>query len=132
MSPSPHTRNSMTRLLAISLALSLGNLLVNVTALRADDWPQWQGPTRDNVWRETGVLEKFPAAGPTIRWRVPVGAGYSSPSVAAGKVFVIDRVVKEGAPKPPNPFARLSTPGVERVLCLDEITGKTLWSKDYP
>jgi outer membrane protein assembly factor BamB len=107
-------------------------LLTGSTALRAADWPQWQGPTRDNVWHETGVLEKFPAAGPTIRWRVPVGAGYSSPSVAAGKVFVIDRVVKEGAPKPPNPFARLSTPGVERVLCLDEVTGKTLWSKDYP
>src|SRR5579871_6789077 len=90
---------------------------------RADDWPQWMGPTRDNAWHETGILEKFPAAGSTIRWRVRIGAGYSSPSVANGKVFVIDRVVKEGAPKPPNPFARLSIPGVERILCLDESTG---------
>ena len=21
----------------------------------ADDWPQWRGPRRDAVWRETGV-----------------------------------------------------------------------------
>jgi outer membrane protein assembly factor BamB len=51
--------------------------------------------------------------------------------VAGGKVFVIDRVVKEGAPKPPNPFARLSIPGIERVLCLDEKTGNTIWAKEY-
>ena len=30
----------------------------------ADDWPQWLGPKRDGVWRETGLLEKFPAGGP--------------------------------------------------------------------
>ncbi len=25
----------------------------------ADDWPQWRGPNRDGVWRETGIVEKF-------------------------------------------------------------------------
>ena len=49
--------------------------------LRADDWPQWMGPQRDGVWRETGILEKFPAAGPNVRWRVPVNAGYCGPAV---------------------------------------------------
>ncbi len=34
------------------------------TAARADDWPQWLGPKRDGVWRETGILAKFPAGGP--------------------------------------------------------------------
>lgn len=112
----------------------LAPLFILVTALsaRADDWPQWLGPQRDGVWRETGIMEKFPAGGPPIRWRVPVGAGYSSPSVAGGKVFLLDRMVSPGAPKTTNPFARLSIPGVERMLCLDEPTGKTLWVKEYP
>src|SRR6476469_4056539 len=132
MSPSPHTRNSMTRLLAISLALSLGNLLVNVTALRADDWPQWMGPTRDNVWHETGVLEKFPARGPTIRWRVPVGAGYSSPTVADGRVFVLGRIVSEPTPQTANPFLRVHIEGFEQIQCFNEADGKLLWEQKYP
>lgn len=99
--------------------------------LRADDWPQWMGPGRDNVWNETGILASFAPNGPAIRWRVPVGAGYSSPSVANGRVFVIDRKIKQGAPKAPNPFARLSIPGVERVLCLSAADGKTIWSQEY-
>jgi outer membrane protein assembly factor BamB len=109
------------------LALTVGGAIA-----RADDWPQWMGPGRDGVWRETGIVEKFPPGGPPIRWRVPIGAGYSSPSVAAGKVFVLDRVVSQGAAKPPNPLTRLSIAGAERLLCLDESTGKTLWSQEYP
>src|SRR5205814_5199457 len=37
--------------------------------VRADDWPQWRGPNRDGVWRETGILESFPASGLAVRWR---------------------------------------------------------------
>ncbi|HXE55511.1 MAG TPA: PQQ-binding-like beta-propeller repeat protein [Tepidisphaeraceae bacterium] len=109
-------------------------VLTCITAASAmgDDWPQWLGSHRDGVWRETGIIEKFPPAGVNIRWRVPVGSGYSSPSVAGGKVFVIDRKVSEGSAKPSNPFAKISTPGVERVVCLDEATGKTIWVQEYP
>lgn len=89
------------------------------------------GPQRDGVWRETGIIDKFPPGGPKVRWRVPVGAGYSSPSVAAGKVFVLERKVREGVSRPSNPFARLSVPGVERLVCLDEQTGKALWAQEY-
>ena len=46
----------------------------------ADDWPQWLGPQRDGVWREKGVLDRFPKGGPKVRWRVVVGAGYSGPA----------------------------------------------------
>ena len=96
-----------------------------------EDWPQWMGPQRDGVWRETGIVERFAAGGPAIRWRVPVGAGYSSPTVAGGKVFVLDRQLKLDGPKAPNPFKRVTVPGVERLLCLDESTGKTLWMQEY-
>src|SRR5262249_42474646 len=59
-------------------------------ALRADDWPQWLGPNRDGVWRETGLIEKFPAGGPPIVWRKPVAGGFAGPAVADGRVIVFD------------------------------------------
>ena len=33
----------------------------------ADDWPQWLGPRRDSVWRESGILKKFPALSGRLR-----------------------------------------------------------------
>src|SRR5262245_14552012 len=53
------------------------------------DWPQWRGPNRDAVWHEP-IPQNFPKAGLTIRWRVAVGVGFSSPVVAAGRVYVTD------------------------------------------
>ena len=60
-------------------------LFAAVPAL-GDDWPQWMGPKRDNVWRETGIVEKFPAGGPKVVWRARVAGGYSGPfnSLATG------------------------------------------------
>jgi outer membrane protein assembly factor BamB len=105
-------------------------LTVSVTA-RADDWPQWFGPQRDGVWRETGILDKFPEGGPKVRWRAPVGAGYSGPAVVGDKVFVTDRVLPEGANNPTNPFGKDRVPGKERILCLEESSGKLLWKHEY-
>jgi outer membrane protein assembly factor BamB len=103
-------------------------------AVRADDWPQWLGPRRDGVWRETGILEKFPSAGLPVRWRVPVAAGYSGPAVADGRVYVLDRVLAKGARNPAEGFPmskREGIPGTERVLCLGEADGKLLWKHEY-
>src|ERR1043165_7573484 len=103
-----------------------------VSGCIADDWPQWMGPQRDGVWREDGILEKFPAEGPKILWRAPVGLGYSGPAVANGKVYVTDRVLATGAKAPSNPFDNKSViPGTERVLCLNQATGATIWSYEY-
>src|SRR5205085_2974400 len=74
-------------------------------AARADDWPQWLGPKRDGVWREKGILDKFPAKGPKELWRTPVGRGYAGPAVAGGKVYLLDFQPAEGARDPgKNPF----------------------------
>ncbi len=99
--------------------------------LRADDWPQWLGPQRDAVWRETGIVEKFPTSGLKFRWRAPIGGGYSGPAVAEGRVYVMDRQLGKGATNPANPFARGEIPGSERVLCLNEADGKILWQHEY-
>lgn len=100
-------------------------------AVRADDWPQWLGPKRDGIWRESGIIEKFPAKGPEIRWRTKIGEGYAGPAVAAGKVYITDRILPEGETNPKNPFGRSRVKGNERVLCLDEATGKIIWKHEY-
>jgi outer membrane protein assembly factor BamB len=113
------------------LILVAGFVLASAATAAADDWPQWMGPRRDGVWRETGTLDKFPAGGPKVRWRTPVGGGYAGPAVAAGRVFVTDRVLAPGDREKDDPFARSSSAGHERVMCLDEATGKVLWTHAY-
>src|SRR6186997_537209 len=92
--------------------MSLVTLLaLTATGVQADDWPQWLGPKRDGVWRETGVVEKFPAGGPPVKWRKPVGIGYAGPAVTGGRVFLMDRITPDG---------KTGRDGTERVLCLDQ------------
>jgi len=102
-------------------------LFLTTSAVRADDWPQWLGPKRDGVWRETGLLAKFPQGGPKVRWRTPIGEGYSGPSVAKGKVYVTDFVRDKNAAKQKG-----RVPGVERVFCLNEADGSVVWKQEYP
>jgi len=97
---------------------------------RADDWPQWMGPQRDNIWREDGLLEKFPESGPPVVWRVPLAGGYAGPAVADGRVYVTDYVTQDNV-KIDN-FDRKEFTGTERVLCLDEATGEEVWRHEYP
>lgn len=108
-------------------------LLCLCPSLRADDWPQWLGPQRDGVWRERGLLDAIPKDGLKVRWRAPVSMGYAGPAVAGGKVFVMDRVPKEGTKAPADPFARegKGLPGTERVLSFDAATGKQFWAFAY-
>ena len=94
---------------AIALAVSL----LPAAIVLADDWPQFGGPNRDGAWNESGLLKAFPADGLKIRWRVPVGSGWSSPIVSGGRVFVCDAERKK--PK-----------AWERIHCYDEKTGKPL------
>jgi outer membrane protein assembly factor BamB len=114
------------------LAFTLVTLVLGLASARADDWPQWLGPQRDGVWREKGILRQFPEGGPRIRWRTSIQGGYAGPAIANGKVYVTDRVLDPGESDPDNPFRRSNSRGKERVLCLDEATGKILWTHDYP
>ena len=98
-------------------SLALGFLLLASLA-QADDWPQWRGPQRDGVWRETGIVERFASAELKPLWTAAVGAGYTGPTVSGDRVFVMDR---KTAPEQQ-----------ERVLCFDRATGRPLWTHAYP
>lgn len=84
----------------------------------SQDWPDWRGVNRDGVWTETGIVEKFDSKSLVAKWSVPVGSGYSGPTVSNGKVYLAD-LIKEP----------LQTEG---VLCFDEKTGKKIWEFRYP
>jgi outer membrane protein assembly factor BamB len=114
---------------AVSIA-ALYAAFVPMAGAVADDWPQWMGPSRDNVWREDELLDTFPAAGPKVLWRTAIAGGYAGPAIAAGRVFVTDYVTDADV-KVAN-FERKASTGTERVLCLDEATGKVLWTHEYP
>src|SRR5579859_7705680 len=87
-------------------------LLMLTTPAAADDWPQWRGPGRDGVSNETGLLQEWPEGGPSLRWKATdIGTGYSSPAIAAGRVYV-----------------QTTRDNVEFALALDEKSGEQAWS----
>lgn len=113
----------MPRILPAALILALA-----VPAL-AEDWPQWMGPKRDGVWREDGIVEKFPESGPKVRWRQPIGPGYAGPAVVGNRLYVMDRVTDKPVLK--DAYAREPMAGKERILCLDTTTGQKVWEHAY-
>ena len=62
---------------SLRFAFLLATFTFASATLRAEDWPQWLGPQRDGVWRETGIVETLPTNGFKYRWRTPIGGGYS-------------------------------------------------------
>ncbi len=107
----------------------LGFVTLLPALCRAADWPQWLGSQRDSVWTEEGVLDAFPAGGPEVRWRQPIGGGFAGPAVANGRVFVMDYVTAQ--PPVPSASRRDRLTGTERVLCLSAADGSLLWKHEY-
>jgi outer membrane protein assembly factor BamB len=104
---------------------------LTVPAVRADDWPQWLGPQRDGVWRESGLAEKFSEGGPNVAWRVPLGVGYAGPAVVGDRVYVTDleRAVDENGK--PLRATRQGIPGSERIVCHSADDGSVIWTHKY-
>ena len=81
------------------------------TTASALDWPQWRGPDRTDLSKETGLLKEWPADGPKQTWIFKnAGQGYSGPAIVGGKLFTLG-----------------TRDGKEILLALDATTGKELW-----
>jgi len=82
---------------------------------RAQDWPQWRGPNRDGISKETGLLKQWPATGPALVWKATgAGGGYSSLAISGGRIFTMG--VRAGR---------------ENVIAFDVATGKELWATPH-
>lgn len=92
-----------------SLAVLL--LLTSSLSLPAADWPQWRGPDRTGVSRETGLLRKWPKDGPALLWTSEeVGIGYSTVAVVGERLYTMG-----------------ADDTREFVCALDSRSGKKLW-----
>src|SRR6267142_1207176 len=82
-------KNMNTRLLASVAVLVIG-LSIELVAQTPGEWPQWRGPNRDGISKETGLLKQWPADGPALVWKATgAGRGYSTMSIANGRLFTM-------------------------------------------
>ena len=96
---------------------ALAAILAASVALTANaaDWPQWRGPDRTAISKETGLLKTWPANGPQKDWTVKVpGGGHGSPTIADGKIFVVAKKDSD-----------------EIASCLKESDGSPVWEKTF-
>jgi outer membrane protein assembly factor BamB len=82
------------------------------------EWPRFRGPQGDGIWNPVGLPTDLAKVSPRQLWKQKIGSGYGGITVRAGRVYVMDRQK--------NPEE------VERVLCLDEKSGETLWQHIIP
>src|SRR5687768_7730334 len=78
-------------------------------------WTQWGGPNRNCQTTAAGLKDTWPATGPRVVWKRPLGDGYSSPAVESGMLYVM-----------------YGKPRQEVVMAADAETGKTLWEHTTP
>ena len=83
-----------------------------LTSAGSFDWPQWRGPDRTDVSRESGLLKEWPSGGPKRLWLFKnAGNGYSGPAIANGKLFTMG-----------------TRDGAEIMIALNADTGEELWT----
>ncbi len=87
-------------------------LLAEAAGQLTSDWPQWRGPNRDGISKETGLLKQWPTEGPPLAWKVAgAGRGFSSLSVANNRLFTMGLRGDK-----------------EYVMAFEQSTGKEAWA----
>ena len=90
-------------------------VLLGMTGVFAEDWPQYLGPNRNSSSAQKNILRTWPENGPEALWTVTVGIGFGGPVVKDGKVYLLDRDDEVG----------------DKLRCLDLSNGKDLWNFAY-
>jgi outer membrane protein assembly factor BamB len=103
-------RTTLRVLLAVSSSLPA----LSAAPAPGDDWPQWLGPDRSGVSKETGWRATFGPEGPKRLWKANVGIGYSCLAVRGGRLYTLG-----------------NTGGADTLYCLDAKTGREVWKHTY-
>lgn len=131
------TSHRLAKVWASTCSLLVVIAATSLATARGDDWPQWRGPNRDGISKETGLLKEWPKDGPKLLWQArDIGDGYSTPAVVGDRLYLISnrgpedelvqafetkdakpvwekRIGKVGANKGPQYPGSRSTPTVE-------------------
>ncbi len=76
------------------------------------DWPQWRGPERNGLSKDTGLLKQWPSSGPQQNWSISgLGEGYGAIAIKGDRIF-----------------AQGTRGSASVVFCLNRADGKTVWS----
>ena len=86
-------------------------------AATTDDWAQFHGPRRDSRCREGNLLDEWPDGGPKLLWKLEgLGRGYSTVSIADGRMFTMGDRTPHGQPES------------QFVVAYDLTTRQELWA----
>lgn len=89
--------------------------LGEVAAQTGGNWPQWRGPNRDGISKETGLLKQWPEAGPPLAWKTTgAGGGYSSFAISNGRLYTMGLRGDK-----------------EFIVAFDVATGKQVWATSH-
>lgn len=102
-------------LATVALFISAHQVFAQAGGQASASWPQWRGPNRDGISKETGLLKQWPAEGPPLVWKASgAGTGYSSFSIANGKLYTMGLRGNR-----------------EFVIAFDIATGKEAWATSH-
>ena len=94
------------------MRITLGVYLLALAAAPtvAEDWPQFLGPNRNGVSAETGLIGAWPADGPKVLWRAPLGVSMSGIAVVGDRLYTM-----------------FQDDAQQYAVCLDVNLGDELW-----
>jgi len=96
------------QMLALAFSIALSPMVF------ANDWPQFRGPNRDDISKETGLLQSWPEEGPPRVWRIKgLGSGYSTVSVAGDRIYTLG-----------------NKDNVSKLFALKKSDGDIIWSSE--
>ena len=98
----------------ISILGAMCCLISFISTINAQDWPNFRGPNYDGIYSESGLKLNFRDDAPKLVWKAKVKTGFSSISTSKGKVYTMGH-----------------DSGKDYVFCIDDRTGKEIWSKSY-
>ena len=75
------------------------------------DWPQWQGPDRNAISKERGLLQNWPEKGPPLVWKAKgIGSGMGGVAISKGRIYTTG-----------------DSGGASWIYALKETNGELIW-----
>ncbi len=82
-----------------------------------ESWPRFRGAGFNNISRSrVPLIDRFPADGPVIKWKIGLGEGHAGAAIYKGAVYVMDYDEEKRA---------------DLLRCFSLVDGRELWKRGY-